>query len=72
MHYFLADDTVEIREINYKNSGREYFPMMLRRQKLPRKFALNQPGQVYAEDFVKPQDIRYNDYLDVYGRKFLV
>jgi len=31
MHYFLADDTVEIREINYKNSGREYFPMMLRR-----------------------------------------
>ena len=54
MHYFLADDTVEIKEINYKNSGREYFSMMLKKKKLPRKFALNQPGQVYAEDFVKP------------------
>jgi len=41
MHYFLADDTIEIREVNYDNSGREHFPLMLRRMKLPRKFALN-------------------------------
>lgn len=44
MHYYLADDTLEIREINYSNSGRDPFPLMLRRQKLPKKFALNQPG----------------------------
>jgi hypothetical protein len=32
MHYHLADDTVEIREINYQNSGRQYFPIFLKRQ----------------------------------------
>lgn len=41
LHYYLADDTLEIREINFQNSGRDPFPLMLRRQKLPKKFALN-------------------------------
>ncbi|EGR31837.1 hypothetical protein IMG5_100900 [Ichthyophthirius multifiliis] len=72
MHYFLADDTIEIREINYQNSGRDPFPLMLRRQKLPKKFALNQPGQTYAEDYTKPIDIVYGQIVDVFGRKFQI
>lgn len=45
---------------------------MLRRQKLPKKFALNQPGQTYAENFTKPTDIKFNEELDVFGRKFKI
>ena len=33
---------------------------MLKRQKLPRKFSLNQPGQTYKEDFLNPSDINVN------------
>ncbi|KRX06660.1 hypothetical protein PPERSA_13139 [Pseudocohnilembus persalinus] len=72
LHYFLADDTIEIREINFQNSGKDPFPLLLRRQKLPRKFALNQPGQTYAEDYVKPQDIQQGSYVSAFGRNFLV
>ena len=36
LHYFLADDTIEIREIIRSNSGRDAVPMFLRRQKLPK------------------------------------
>ena len=36
LHYFLADDTIEIREIIRANSGRDAVPMFLRRQKLPK------------------------------------
>ena len=36
MHYFLADDTVEICERIPNNSGRDAVPMFLRRQKLPK------------------------------------
>ena len=36
LHYFLADDTVEIREIVTANSGRDAVPLFLRRQKLPK------------------------------------
>jgi hypothetical protein len=31
MHYFLADDTCEVREVNHPNSGRDAFPVMLKR-----------------------------------------
>lgn len=76
MHYYLADDTIEIREIKYANrfylfklsyilftSGRDDFPVMLKRQKLPKKFSLNQPGQTYEEDYINPQDIKVDKYL---------
>ena len=45
MHYFLADDTIEIREIIKPNSGRDAAPMFLHRAPLPKNVAsLQQPG----------------------------
>lgn len=52
VHYFLADDTIEVREVSIPNSGKDPFPVTFKRQKLPSKFALNQPGQTYAENFL--------------------
>lgn len=34
--YFLVDDTIEIRERHTANNGRDSFPILLRRQKIPR------------------------------------
>lgn len=34
--YCLADDTVAVKEIHDKNSGRDPFPLLLRRTKLPK------------------------------------
>lgn len=36
LHYFLEDDTVEILELNENNSGRDPFPVFLRRTLLPK------------------------------------
>jgi len=38
VHYFLADDTVEVQEVSIPNSGRDPFPSLLKRQKLPKNF----------------------------------
>lgn len=47
LHYFLADDTIEIREVIPANSGRDAAPMFLRRGRLPKNVeALKQPGKV--------------------------
>lgn len=47
LHYFLADDTIEIREVIPANSGRDAAPMFLRRGKLPKNVeSLKQPGKV--------------------------
>ncbi|XP_034279763.1 EF-hand domain-containing family member C2 [Pantherophis guttatus] len=48
LHYFLADDTIEIKEVIPLNSGRDAVPLFLNRQKLP-KFApvgIYQPGTI--------------------------
>ena len=36
LHMFLADDTVEILEVATPNSGRDPFPALLKRIKLPK------------------------------------
>ncbi|NXI91130.1 EFHC2 protein, partial [Psophia crepitans] len=48
LHYYLSDDTIDIKEIIPVNSGRDAVPLFLRRDKLP-KYAptgLYQPGTV--------------------------
>jgi len=72
IHYYLADDTIEIREVNFANSGRDPFPLLLKRQKLPRRFSLNQPGLTTAEDFIKADEIKCGEFFEVFGRKFLI
>jgi len=48
VHYFLADDTIEIREVIGANSGRDSVPVFLKRAKLPKMAPLDlrQPGEV--------------------------
>ncbi|XP_012693028.1 EF-hand domain-containing family member C2 isoform X2 [Clupea harengus] len=47
MHYFLADDTIEIREVIYPNSGRDATPKFLHRSRLPKHapIPIHQPGE---------------------------
>lgn len=47
LHYFLADDTIEIREVIPANAGRDAAPVFLRRGPVPKDvLALKQPGEV--------------------------
>lgn len=36
LHCFLADDTVEVLEVPVKNSGRDPYPMLVKRGRLPK------------------------------------
>ncbi|XP_074905051.1 EF-hand domain-containing protein 1 [Buteo buteo] len=38
IHYYLADDTVEVREVYKQNDGRHPFPILIKRQRLPKTF----------------------------------
>nr|XP_033472943.1 EF-hand domain-containing family member C2 [Epinephelus lanceolatus] len=48
LHYYLADDTIEILEIIPPNAGRDTVPKFLRRSKLPKcpLAQMKQPGQI--------------------------
>ena len=66
LHYYLADDTLEVREIKIQNSGYDPFPVYLKRQKLRKNFALNQPGQNYEQEYIKPEDIKVLSSIILY------
>jgi hypothetical protein len=79
LHYFLADDTMEVLEVHAPNSGRDNFPAMLKRQRLPRNFRDNAPSVtrigLQTNDDVEyyvEQDLRIGMMLDVYGRQVLL
>ena len=41
IHYFLADDTIEICEVHHPNDGRDQFPRLLSRRRLPARADVN-------------------------------
>ncbi len=63
IHFYLADDTVEVKETHEPNSGRDKFPKLLARMKLPRH---NKAGNVTAED------LTLGKTLNVFGRDLLL
>ena len=59
LNYYLADDTIELKEIRKPNSGKDPFPLMLNRKKIPKLPILTHyPGMTLKkEEFYKPYDL---------------
>jgi len=67
LHYYLADDTVEIVESYKANSGRDPFPKLLNRQKLP--LTWDRPGR---KEFITAADVELGGTINVFGRDLLI
>ncbi len=74
LNYFLADQKVEVKEINESNSGRHPFPMLLKRSKLAKTPIMTHcPGMsLRKEEFVGPEDLFIGKHLTIYGRQCMV
>ena len=38
LHYYLVDDTLEVREVHEANDGRDPFPVLVKRGKVPKSY----------------------------------
>jgi hypothetical protein len=79
VHYFLADDTVEVLEVRQPNSGRDPFSSLLKRQKLPKVFHevapdVSQIGWKAGQNvqYYTEEDFRVGGTVQVYGRKLVI
>ena len=71
VHYFLSDDTLEVREVKYQNSGKDEFPLLLKRSKLPKNFAVSQPGQdTNQENFYTEADFYPGCPIQAFSKVF--
>ncbi len=79
LHYFLADDTVEVLEVQQPNSGRDPFPALLKRGKLPKNYKdhtadLSRIGYQGEKGlrYYTEADFKIGQYVNVYGRKLFL
>lgn len=74
VNFFLADDTVEVKEVNEQNSGKDPFPLLLRRQKLPKEALLTHyPGMnLKKEEHYRAQDFIIGNFVNIYNRPCLI
>ena len=70
IHYYLVDHNVEVREVHKPNDGRDAFPILLRKQPLPKHLAdyLDLP---YVENYTW-KDFGIGALIFVLGRQFLM
>lgn len=66
LHYFLTDNTVEVLSVYGQNSGRDPFPLLVKRSKLPGAGADFGPG------FLDWREIELGKVVDVYSRPLLL
>ncbi|XP_029641015.1 EF-hand domain-containing protein 1-like [Octopus sinensis] len=81
VHYYLSDDTLEVREIHHENDGRDPFPVLIKRDKVP-KNRCNVPSTYPAismeltnhevREYLTPPDFIIGKTINIYGRVFLV
>jgi hypothetical protein len=71
LHYYLADDTVEMLENLPRNSGRDPYPVFWRRAPLRKNPHVSPaPGMLEPEpSHYKPEDFIVGETVQVYGRE---
>ena len=74
MNYFLADDSVEVKEIKKQNSGKDGFPLLLKRSKLPKDpFLTHYPGMsLKKSENYGPQDLTCGKVINIFGRECVI
>ncbi|XP_018577445.1 EF-hand domain-containing protein 1-like isoform X2 [Anoplophora glabripennis] len=79
--YFLSDDTVSVKEVHEKNDGRDPYPVLLRKTKLPKRYTdtpVTYPA-IYLElsdaevtEYYQPKDLLIGETIFVLGRDMLL
>lgn len=74
MNYFLADDTIEVKEIRMQNSGKDPFPLLLKRGKVPKiPHLTHYPGMTLKkEEYYNPSDLICGKTIRIYNRECFI
>lgn len=78
--YYVADDTVAVKELKQNIEGRDYCPYLLRRMRVPKNHRASINGVLPSADAddddgldcLKPGDFRIGDEVNILGHRFLL
>ncbi|ORX56052.1 hypothetical protein BCR36DRAFT_346610 [Piromyces finnis] len=70
IHYYLVDDCVEVREVHKPNDGKSPFPLLLKKQPLPKIFT--DMKDLESNEKYHWSDFKIGSVINVLGRKCLI
>ena len=65
IQYYLVNDTLEVREVHKPNDGRDPFPIMIKRQRVPR-------DRNNVKSNYKPHHFAMGQSVNIFGRNFTI
>jgi hypothetical protein len=72
INYYLQDDKMELLEVKKSNSGRDPFPKLLKKQRIPRHFlgvpTIGSKEADFEDEFVHEQDLVVGEQIEIFGR----
>jgi len=72
LFYYLADDTVEIRPVHKKNDGRDTFPKLLKRSKLPKSHYHDSSSTSDEDIYYTWTDFAIGGQIKIFGRSMMI
>ncbi|KAH0785038.1 EF-hand domain-containing family member C2 isoform X2 [Histomonas meleagridis] len=75
LHYFLADDTMEVVEVLKSNDGRDPFPVFVRRSQVPKEvlpLSENDPRFLSADHYYRPLDLKIGYTINILNRPMFI
>ncbi len=72
VHYYLADDTIEVVEVKVVNSGKNPFPLLMKRQRMPNHYKVTMPGFSKTDNYLTYEDFKPNCSIEFLGRVFKI
>ncbi|CAF1403233.1 unnamed protein product [Adineta steineri] len=79
IQYYLVNDTMEVREVHKANDGRDPFPILITRHKIPKDrydikgtfpHVFLELADTEIKNYFKPSDLMIGKTVNIYGRDF--
>lgn len=81
IQYYLADDTIDIKEVHHRNDGMSNFPFLLLRHRVPKdrydldpcfNTSILEITETEVKEFFSPKDFGIGKTVLIYNRPFLI
>jgi len=73
INYFLQDDKIEVLEVKKSNSGRDPFPKLVKKQRIPRAFggvpSVGSREEDFEDQYINDRDLIVGGVVEIFGRE---
>jgi hypothetical protein len=76
INYYLQDDKIEVLEVKKANSGRDPFPKLVKKQRIPRAFggvpSVGSREEDFEDQYINDRDLIVGGIVEIFGREMFL